>query len=212
MPARVADGRRHLPGLGEDEHPGEDPDSPVGRRRRLAQPVVQNLDALRPDLPERLLSQGQQDVVPDRHPVALRRARLAADRDLVPAAALRETGDGGLRHRLRGEWLLARLIRSMTTAASRRCLARMQGAARWRRADLFRCTKGLPHMCRKTSGRISVCRQHLLCPDLTRGDHDVPPRADCHGTTSRYAGQTSMRVSNPPCIMRLPSNGMGFAV
>ena len=101
MPARVAAGRRHLPGLGEDEHPGQDPDRQVGRRRRLAQLVVQRRDILRPDLPERLLSQGRQDVVLQRQAVVLRRARLAADLDMVLEAALREIGDGGLRRRSR---------------------------------------------------------------------------------------------------------------
>ena len=48
MPARVAAGRRHLPGLGEDEHPGEDPDRQVGRRRHLARLVVQRRGVLWP--------------------------------------------------------------------------------------------------------------------------------------------------------------------
>ena len=106
MPARIAPRRHHLPGLGQLEHPGQDPDRVVGRIRHVAQRVMQRRDVLGGDFLKFLVPEGGKDVVPQREPVAVCRVRPAPGLDMVLEPACRQIGDGG---RGRGPWVLAPL-------------------------------------------------------------------------------------------------------
>ncbi len=112
-------GGDHLPALGQREHLREHPDRLVGRRRRIAQSVVEPRRVFRRDVLQRLAPQRRQDVALDGHAVVLRRPRLAARGDMVLQAECRQVGDGGLGRRFR----LLRVLAPLDAVDGRRRLA-----------------------------------------------------------------------------------------